>query len=1784
MRGVDAKFGLIASISAMALACGVATQTASAATCDWVGGNDAWSSVAKWSCGSVPGGADIVRILTPGSIVAISNISAFAGTLAIGGGNAVSLANSTLTIQNHSLAVDGILTVANGSNLISNNGAVALTGTGFLVLDDINSYARIYAGRFDIASGFTLRGSGQFGLNQTLMTNAGLVSANVSGRTLSIDAAGGNGGVGPGNGVGSSNASGFYNTGVLQATGGGNLSLEGGLYENGPGGVIQALAGSTVTLGNDARILNGTLSSTGTGVINAHGVSQYLQGVTLAAGGHLDVDNNNLYLTASLANNGLITVGHNSNIISTGSTTISGSGVIALDDSGGYARIYGGAITFGSNQSVTGSGQLGLNQTLITNNNLFSVGNGGNLSIDASGGNGGVGVNNGVGANLSSGLFNNGIIEAINGSTISLEGGRYENAVGGNFRALGGSTLSLNNDARVVGGTLTTDATSVISLHNVSQYLENVTLSSGSRVNIDNNNLYLTTKLTNNGSITVQHSSNIINSGSLTIDGTGTIILDDSTGVARIYGGLINFGAGQTVQGSGQLGLNQTLLLINNVFSANAGTALSIDASGGNGGVGAGNGVGTNSNSGLFNTSTIQATGGSTLSFEGGLYENSATGIIQALNGSAVNLNNDARILGGTLATSGTGVINAHNVSQYLQGVRLATGGHLDVDNDSLYLIGSFVNDGLVTVGHNANVIGSGNLTISGSGIIALDNSNGVARIYGGAITFGSNQSVTGSGQLGLNQTLITNNNLFSVDNGGNLSIDVSGGNGGVGAGNGVGANQSSGMFNNGIVEAINGSTVSLEGGRYENAGGGIFRALGGSTIAINGDARIVGGTLTTDATSVVNLHNVSQFLENVSVSSGSKVSVDNDNVYVNGSLTNNGTITIAHNASMIGETPVTIGGTGVIRLDDSSGLARIYSNRFTIGSGATIAGSGQLGVNQTYFVNGGTVSADVAGRSISVDVAGGSGGVGAGNGVGPDTASGMFNTGMLRAIDGGNLSFEGGRYANDSSGTLGAFGAGSFLSMNSDANLTNLQSGNIISLGHYVSSTNGAASTVNLRSNSTGSIATIGTANGATDTVITLSGINSLLNVINANNGVSTSIDNSLTTIASSGRLELLGNRSMTITAGGGAFLNAGVLQLGGGTFGAGSFANSGLATGFGTIALAVTNSGTVEASGGILATRAITGTGGTIRSLSGATLDMSAATGNSTAGFLTNNGALDIGTRTITVSNDYQNAGFGPGNAFNAHANVAGSGLLLASSATMDLSGPALSGNVLNVGNVRTGGSSSTVLTITNNGTQTTLRGAVQNSNAPSVQLTGADWAIGPNGGHTDVTISYTGTQAGSLSGQFLNVVNNFDNVADATVQIIGNVYQVAKSGNLPASIALAARRVGDAVASTFFNIANTAPVTPGFNEQLKADATVGGGFTLNGLGAVQALVDAGNSTPVTLALGTGTAGAFADSVTIANTSLAVPGSGLSDLSLASQSISVTGNVYAPAIASLSGNSVDLGVVRQGGAVSMQGLLFINSANGALTDQLITSIGSLPALVTATAPGGLSAGQSGQVVFTLGTTTAGTVSGTATLGFASHNAEMADAPLASKTIDLTGTVTELATASLFKNGGEGTLSGGGVIYNLDLGTLNADTGLHVFDLGILNGNSGQGFSELLGGSFAFSGPVSFDFSGAAFNGLFGGASDVGNLLKFDTSGLTSGQYAATLIFNGKSSYAGLSDLALNPITLQIKAQVQGNGNPPPPPPPPPVPEPASWAMMIFGLGLVGAMTRRRRVAVSFS
>jgi hypothetical protein len=504
------------------------------------------------------------------------------------------------------------------------------------------------------------------------------------------------------------------------------------------------------------------------------------------------------------------------------------------------------------------------------------------------------------------------------------------------------------------------------------------------------------------------------------------------------------------------------------------------------------------------------------------------------------------------------------------------------------------------------------------------------------------------------------------------------------------------------------------------------------------------------------------------------------------------------------------------------------------------------------------------------------------------------------------------------------------------------------------------------------------------------------------------------------------------------------------------------------------------------------------------------------------------------------------------------------------VDLTGPALSGGTINVGNVRTGGSSSTTLTITNNGTTTNIVGAVQNTNAPSIAISNPDFTAAHGGGSATTTLSYTGTVAGSLSGQTIAVVNNFANVGPKTLNVQGNVYQIAVAGSQPTTLSLGASRVGGAAQSAGLTISNVAPNTAGFTEALTSTASTNSPFLVNGGGSATVTnIAAGASAPVTVSLGTGSAGAFTNTVSISNTSIPVAGSGFSNLALGSQSVQVSGNVYAPAVASLNTTNVNFGPVRQGSANPTQNLNLTNTSTGALSDSLVTTAGSMPTGVSATAPGALVQGQSGLVMFSLNTATAGQLSGSGTLNFASHDSQLADLALAPQTVNFTGVVTQLAQALVTKNSGVGTLTGGGATYDLNLGSFAAGSGLESTTLGVTNNIANSVYAEFLNGGFTATPASGFSFANSPFTNLVGGENAGGDLLSFNTTGHTAGTYTEVLTFNGYSSFPGETNQALGPITVDVSVQVTGGVAG--------VPEPAAWTMMLMGLGLIGGAMRRR-------
>ena len=181
----------------------------------------------------------------------------------------------------------------------------------------------------------------------------------------------------------------------------------------------------------------------------------------------------------------------------------------------------------------------------------------------------------------------------------------------------------------------------------------------------------------------------------------------------------------------------------------------------------------------------------------------------------------------------------------------------------------------------------------------------------------------------------------------------------------------------------------------------------------------------------------------------------------------------------------------------------------------------------------------------------------------------------------------------------------------------------------------------------------------------ITLNGEATAFAGANGNtNNPNTNLEYTLATITAGGVLNLIGGRDYY---GATALVNAGSIGLGGGSFIESSFTSSGVVRGFGTVAVPFTNSGTIEAAGGVLTLRYGATDGGSLIVDPNAVL----ATIASFARPIVNNGILQAEGGLLKLSGAVSGAGSFLIDSPN------GAGALSASTGTLELSTP-VSGQV--------------------------------------------------------------------------------------------------------------------------------------------------------------------------------------------------------------------------------------------------------------------------------------------------------------------------------------------------------------------------------------------------------------------------------------------------------------------------------------------------------------------------
>jgi hypothetical protein len=1174
-------------------------------------------------------------------------------------------------------------------------------------------------------------------------------------------------------------------------------------------------------------------------------------------------------------------------------------------------------------------------------------------------------------------------------------------------------------------------------------------------------------------------------------------------------------------------------------------------------------------------TSSGSFAGGGTLAFAGGTHDLDASSSVSTANvtfsGGTANLGGGFSVAGTTNVTGGT--VNFNGTVANLGGSLLVSGGTANFNNtaDVVYstlefsggLIGG---DRSLTVsgpsswtGFASQMVGTGSTTFNGTLALSGD---GYRIITERTVNFANTTTwtnVAGSGYNGLIYTgsgaTLNNSSSFRDD----TSVDTSINNGYGGAQStfiNSGSYTKSGAsrtnidiaFDNSGAVTVNAGTLALGGGGTSS---GTFNVASGATLALSGGTHTLNGLVAGTGTGrllvsggTVEANGVNAF--------GGQLAVSGGQINTNGSFSaagfdmtggtvgGTGALTISgpsswtgFNGQMAGTGSTTFNGALALSGDGYRVITERTVNFANTTTWTNVAGSGYNGL--IYTGSGATLNNSSSFRDdTSVDTSINNGYGGAQStfiNSGSYTKSGASRTDI-------GIAFNNSGVVTVNAGTLSLSGG-----------LTNF-SGTTLSGGTYNVVGNSVLQFVGADIVTNAATIVLDGANSAL--LDSNTGNNALTNFSTNAAGASFTLRNGrqftrLSGFSNSGIVNIGSDSRFEVLSGG--FVNNGVasqLQLAGGSLAqsGGEITNQGLITGFGSVTPAINNTGRVVASGGTLQTFGVFGSSGYIGIEAGASMSLNSFSSNSVGTLLHQGVLLNLGSNPLTVHTDYDNAGFGVGNAFNRRANVTGGGQIRAAGTTQQtLAGAAIvNGNTANatlaLGNQRVGqGGVSSSFTIGNTGTGgPSLRGALQNTGITNTALSGSgvtaqNWGAVAQGGSTAAfTVTFNPLTGGALQGQTLQVVNNFDNVAGQTLTITGAAYNLASASAItPNPVVLANQRVGG-VLSQALSITNNAALG-GFSERL--NATIAANGTAIASGSFDLLAAGASSSALQVGVDTSTAGAKGGIATITLASDGTGTSGFAALGLGAQQVNVSGNVYRLATGSVTPDPIAFGNVRVGDAAQS----FLSVSNTAAADGFSERLnagfsGSTGSATTGAGTAVLvaaGASNSASMSVTLNTLTAGAKAGTVTVAFESDGAGTSGfAGLAngSQTLAFSGGVYSTALPSFAAtsvNLGNARV-GQTVQQALSVGnTVNAPTGYQ------------ERLNALAGGSTA-----GITASGGFTNLGAGATNNTSLLVGLDTSsaGAKSGTASVGLVSSGLGT-SGLADLALGSQSIAISGNV---------------------------------------------
>jgi PEP-CTERM motif len=396
-------------------------------------------------------------------------------------------------------------------------------------------------------------------------------------------------------------------------------------------------------------------------------------------------------------------------------------------------------------------------------------------------------------------------------------------------------------------------------------------------------------------------------------------------------------------------------------------------------------------------------------------------------------------------------------------------------------------------------------------------------------------------------------------------------------------------------------------------------------------------------------------------------------------------------------------------------------------------------------------------------------------------------------------------------------------------------------------------------------------------------------------------------------------------------------------------------------------------------------------------------------------------------------------------------------------------------------------------------------------------------------------------------------------------GNVFRLAAdSVTDPANIGAA--RVGIGTLSGNLSVTNTA-ASDGFSEKLNAAITAITPQVTGSNGQITGLMPGQtNNTGLTVTLDSSSAGAKTGTATVQFKS---DGTGIDNgapVDNGSQTVTVTGKVYAPAVANVLTTSISFGIVHVGDPTQTKSVTVQNGATAAELNDLLT--GTINAGPTPPFSGGGDLGpglgpqaSSSALQVNLSTGTAGIFTDTANLALASHDADLA---LTTSPLSLRAQVNRFAALGFLKQGGDGTLSDSFVP---DFGNVVQGSGTLEALLAMFNDNplAAQAFTDLLSSNATIEFGSGFDLSGCSVTRLPVGASQPCDIF-FDTS--TAGDFSEVLKFDVESINADFDGLR-DPVFLTLEAHVG---------PVTATPEPGTMTLLGSGLGMLFFIVRRRR------